>query len=45
MATFDELRLQELLSPFNNQGNNTGITSINQDYTDPRYMKAPLLQE
>ena len=29
MATFDELRLQELLSPFNNQNNqviNSGIT-------------------
>jgi len=45
MATFDELRLQELLSPFNNQGNNTGITSINQDYTDPRYTYDGLYQE
>ena len=26
MATFDELRLQQLLSPINNQVNNTGIT-------------------
>ena len=26
MATYDELRLQQLLSPFNNRGANTGIT-------------------
>ena len=45
MATFDELRLQELLKSFNNQGDNTGITSINQDYTDPRYTYDGLYQE
>ena len=45
MATFDELRLQELLSPFNNQGNNTGITSIDQRYTDPKYTYDGLYQD
>ena len=45
MATLDELRLQQLLSPFNNQGNNTGITSINQKYMDPRYTYDGLYQE
>ena len=45
MATFDELRLQELLKSFNNQGDNTGITSINQDYTDPRYTYDGLYQD
>ena len=45
MATFDELRLQELLKSFNNTSDNTGITSINQDYTDPRYTYDGLYQE
>ena len=30
MATFDELRLQQLLSPINNQVNNTGITGASR---------------
>ena len=45
MATFDELRLQELLSPFNNTSDNTGITSINKNYTDPKYTYDGLYQE
>src|SRR5210317_964539 len=28
MATLDEIRLQQLLSSFNNQNSNTGITSV-----------------
>ena len=28
MATLDEIRLQQLLSSFNNQDSNTGITSV-----------------
>ena len=45
MATFDELRLQELLKSFNNQGDNTGITSIDQQYTDPKYTYDGLYQD
>ena len=45
MATFDELRLQELLKSFNNQGDNTGITSIDQRYTDPKYTYDGLYQD
>ena len=45
MATFDELRLQELLKVFDNQSNNTGITTIDQQYTDPKYTYDGLYQE
>ena len=45
MATFDELRLQELLKSFNNTSDNTGITSIDQQYTDPKYTYDGLYQE
>ena len=45
MATFDELRLQELLKSFNNQSDNTGITSIDKDYTDPKYTYDGLYQD
>ena len=45
MATFDELRLQELLKSFNNQSDNTGITSIDQQYTDPKYTYDGLYQD
>ena len=45
MATFDELRLQELLKSFNNQSDNTGITSIDQRYTDPKYTYDGLYQD
>jgi hypothetical protein len=31
MATYNELRLQKLLSPLNNQGTNNGIMGIDQD--------------
>jgi len=45
MATFDELRLQELLKSFNNTSDNTGITSIDQQYTDPKYTYDGLYQD
>ena len=45
MATFDELRIQELLKSFNNTSDNTGITSIDQQYTDPKYTYDGLYQE
>ena len=41
MATLDEIRLQQLLSPFTN----TGITSINQKYMDPKYTYDGLYQD
>ena len=45
MTTFNEIRLQQLLEPFNNKSSNDGILSLNNDFTDSKYTYDGLYQD